>query len=84
MLWDFGDGTTLSGTNTMPTHTYTASGTYTVILSMYNSNGTVCSSTTLSLVVNCLGGSSNNVGGTISKSAPGTFLPANAVVYLID
>ncbi len=40
-VWDFGDGTT--STDTMPTHTYTTPGVYTVSLSAANSNG--CDST---------------------------------------
>lgn len=36
-LWDFGDGTT--STSQDPSHTYTSSGTYTVVLTAYNSYG---------------------------------------------
>ena len=45
ILWDFGDGDTSSVTN--PTHTYTASGSYTVTLIAYNS----CTSDTTSQVI---------------------------------
>ena len=37
-LWDFGDGTTSPQQN--PSHTYAASGTYTITLSATNTNGT--------------------------------------------
>ena len=37
-LWNFGDGTTSTQQN--PTHFYTTSGTYTIILSATNTNGT--------------------------------------------
>jgi PKD repeat protein len=44
--WDFGDGTTPSGTLT-PTHTYTDNGTYTVTLTVTDANGGVGSDTLL-------------------------------------
>lgn len=84
LVWDFGDGSTLSGMNTMPTHAYAASGVYNVTLTMLSNNGAVCSSTTSTLVVNCTGSNTNNIGGNVSKSAPGTFIPGNATVYLIQ
>ena len=42
-LWDFGDGN--SSTNTDPVYTYSASGTYTVKLTVKDPDGMVCSST---------------------------------------
>ncbi|MHA2494029.1 MAG: PKD domain-containing protein, partial [Candidatus Hodarchaeales archaeon] len=42
--WDFGDGTTTSGTLT-PTHTYADNGTYTVTLTVTDANGGVGSDT---------------------------------------
>lgn len=82
LLWDFGDGNTLSGTNNAPSHSYAASGTYVVTLSMYN-NGAICATDSTVITVNC-GSTFNNIAGTVSKSAPGTFIPANAAVYLIQ
>ncbi len=37
--WDFGDGTVLTGTNNLPTHTYTTPGVYDVKLVIVNSLG---------------------------------------------
>jgi PKD repeat protein len=42
--WNFGDGTTLTGQN-RPTHTYTAVGTYSAVLTVTSSCGTTSSTT---------------------------------------
>ena len=52
-LWDFGDGNT--STQTFPQYTYSASGTYNVILSTYDINGNWCDSTSVWVTVNCGG-----------------------------
>jgi len=45
--WDFGDGTTISGTGSTVTHSYEQSGNYTLrhIVSVRDENGAVCSDT---------------------------------------
>lgn len=50
MRWNFGDGSTSTVTN--PTHTYSATGTYTVCVTVYTSCGSdsVCSNVTVSTV----------------------------------
>lgn len=48
-LWDFGDGNTSTEQN--PTHTYTASGDYTVCLTVSNSAGTDTACQTISVTV---------------------------------
>lgn len=84
LVWDFGDGNTLTGPNiSAPSHTYAASGTYMVTLAMYN-NGAICATDSTFITVNCGGSTFNTIAGTVSKSAPGTFIPANAAVYLIE
>ena len=45
--WNFGDGN--SSTQSAPTHTYTADGTYTVVLSATNACGTVTSSASVTI-----------------------------------
>ncbi len=47
--WNFGDGSPAS-TETNPSHTYTADGTYTVVLSAINPCGTVTTSQTVTIV----------------------------------
>ncbi len=42
--WDFGDGATSTATN--PSHTYTAAGTYTVVLTVTDNRGATASSST--------------------------------------
>jgi PKD repeat protein len=51
-FWRFGDGNT--STLVSPTHTYAASGTYTVTLLVCNSNG--CDSTTRQVIINAVDG----------------------------
>ncbi len=50
MNWNFGDGTPTSNEFTNPSHTYSASGTYTVCLEIVNGNGcsdSICQSVTI-------------------------------------
>lgn len=82
ILWIFGDGSTLSGLNNAPLHTYNASGNYTVMCAVSDSTGT-CDIDTMLITVNCTAPTSN-IYGYVSKSAPGTNVPANASVFLID
>ena len=51
-LWDFGDGSQSLLQN--PTHTYSSSGTYNVILSTYDSSGVFCDSISQFVTVNCV------------------------------
>ncbi|RAJ05398.1 gliding motility-associated-like protein [Chitinophaga skermanii] len=78
-LWEFGDGT--SSTLANPTHTYTSSGTYTVILTVTGSNGfvdavsksvTVLPTPVIAPVTNqtlCNGATSNNINFNASPTA---------------
>src|SRR5262249_42898311 len=59
--WNFGDGTSASGTLT-PSHTYTGDGTYTAKLTVTDSLGDVASSTTQVTV--------KNVAPTVSIGGP--------------
>jgi PKD repeat protein len=68
-LWDFGDGTTSTQQN--PTHTYTASGTYTVCLTVSNACGTDSSCQALSF--NCVPNwNPNNTGVSHNIIIPNT------------
>ena len=49
LLWDFGDGS--QSTDTDPTHIYTASGNYTIILTAYNNDDCFIDSSTASIQI---------------------------------
>ena len=49
LLWDFGDGN--QSTDTDPTHIYTASGNYTIILTAYNNDDCFIDSSTASIQI---------------------------------
>jgi hypothetical protein len=52
--WDLGDGSTSNQED--PQYTYSASGTYTIVLNVYDSLGNFCDSTSGVLQLNCGGG----------------------------
>ena len=73
VLWDFGDGTSITG-DLSPTHTYGANGVYTVTLTVTDNNGGAHSDT-LSVTV-------NNVAPTItSLSAPTQLSEGEAATF---
>ncbi|MCB9235957.1 MAG: PKD domain-containing protein [Bacteroidia bacterium] len=74
-LWDFGDGNT--STSTSPSHTYTASGSYTVCLSSTNSCGTdsVCQTVNI-----CLPMTANFTSSVSSLTASFTDMTSPAAV----
>lgn len=69
--WFFGDGTTLTGPYTT-THTYTANGTYAVILAFVSSQGVIYDSTTKAVPIN------NVITGVVEQSS---FHQLNGLVY---
>ncbi|MBX7242987.1 MAG: T9SS type A sorting domain-containing protein [Bacteroidia bacterium] len=84
LYWDFGDGSGQSGTNTIPTHQYSASGAYMVVCMLFDQTGAVCDADTTMITVNCGGPLINFVAGNVSKPTPVGNMPANAEVYLIE
>ncbi len=66
-LWDFGDGATSN--NAIASHTYSANGTYTVSLIVFNQDSSgLCSDTVYNTVyINC--GNGNNGGGNNTNSS---------------
>lgn len=81
--WVYGDGTLSSGSNTVTTHTYNASGTYLVTCSVADPSGVICDSDSMMITVTC-GGVINYISGNISKPTPAGSMPASADVYLIE
>jgi len=82
-LWDFGDGSATS-TATTPSHTYTATGTYTVELIAYNPTTCITSdTTTISIVIDqpIVTVTTNPVGGTICNGDNVTLTAAGANIY---
>jgi PKD repeat protein len=68
--WDFGDGT--SSTSRNPSHTYTAAGSYTVILRVANSSGSDTRTKTGAVVVAAPGGTDPGGSGTGGAGVGGT------------
>ncbi|WP_425365349.1 PKD domain-containing protein [Gloeothece verrucosa] len=73
IVWNFGDGTTTSE-NLTPTHTYTNNGTYTVTLSVIDSDGDI-GTDTLTVTVNNLAPTLTNVNGqtTLNEGSSANF-----------
>ncbi len=70
--WDFGDGTTATGTLT-PTHTYADSGNYTVTLKVTDANGLVGQDTALVSVNNLAPTATFGNSGPAGEGSPVTF-----------
>ncbi len=83
LYWDFGDGSSVSGMNNAPTHTYNASGAYMVVCMLIDQTGAVCDADTVAITLNC-GPALNYISGNVSKPTPSGSMPANAAVYLIE
>jgi PKD repeat protein len=75
-VWDFGDGTQVNGTSPLASHSYSAAGTYTVILTVINLTGVDIEQRTIS-VASPPGPSAS----TEPSAAPTTscYFPANVI-----
>ena len=78
--WNFGNGSTTSGSNlTQPSTTYTANGTYIVTLAYLNSSPTCSSIVTRTVVISNVTTPTCNLVANFSQS-----VTANGVVYFVN
>ncbi len=79
--WRFGDGSLLSGNQT-PSHTYSASGYYAVVLIIENSFGVIRDSTTKGIQVNTLLTDLTNAKAQAKRELNVSPLPANQLITI--
>lgn len=77
--WTFGDGTT--STTVSPAHTYTAAGTYTVILDVSNTVGTSSKTGSISVTIPIPPPPITNWATAIANAAPGAILDFTGTSY---